>query len=184
MWRDFGYYWIRIIVYIIVSLCVGSLFFSLGTDYNDIQARAACVGFIFAFMSMMSIGGLPSFIEEMKVFTLERVSGYYGVVVFVLSNFFASVPFLSSISLCSSMIIYNMVGLYPGLPHLLFFALNLFGSLAIIESIMMIVATFVPNFLMGIGVGAGLLVRSMQILIHTYLFVFNNISVIKFQKYS
>lgn len=157
MWRDFGYYWIRIIVYIIVSLCVGSLFFSLGTDYNDIQARAACVGFIFAFMSMMSIGGLPSFIEEMKVFTLERVSGYYGVVVFVLSNFFASVPFLSSISLCSSMIIYNMVGLYPGLPHLLFFALNLFGSLAIIESIMMIVASFVPNFLMGIGVGAGLL---------------------------
>lgn len=67
MSRDIGYYWLRIIIYIIVSICVGTVFFDVGTGYNAILARGACGGFISGFMTMMSIGGFPSFIEEMKV---------------------------------------------------------------------------------------------------------------------
>lgn len=67
MSRDFGYYWLRIIVYIVVSICVGSVFHDVGTDYHAILARGACGGFISGFMTFMSIGGFPSFIEEMKV---------------------------------------------------------------------------------------------------------------------
>jgi hypothetical protein len=31
------------------------------------QARAACAAFVFGFVTFMSIGGFPSFVEEMKV---------------------------------------------------------------------------------------------------------------------
>lgn len=74
MSRDFGYYWLRIIVYIILSICVGTIFYDVGTGPNAVIARGACAGFISGFMTFMSIGGFPSFIEEMKVYYLFTIS--------------------------------------------------------------------------------------------------------------
>lgn len=70
MTRDMGYYWSRIVIYIIVSICVGTLFFRVGTSYTAILARGACGGFVTGYMTFMSIGGFPSFIEEMRVSNL------------------------------------------------------------------------------------------------------------------
>lgn len=67
MSRDVGYYWLRIIIYIAVSICVGTIYFDVGTGYSAILARGACGGFVTGFMTFMSIGGFPSFIEETKV---------------------------------------------------------------------------------------------------------------------
>lgn len=67
MSRDMGYYWLRIMIYIAVSICVGTVFFDVGTSYSAILACRACGGFVSGYMIFMSIGGFPSFIEEMKV---------------------------------------------------------------------------------------------------------------------
>ncbi|KAG5517500.1 hypothetical protein RHGRI_038039 [Rhododendron griersonianum] len=66
MSRDVGYYWLRLIIYILVSFGVGTIYFDVGTSYTAILARGACGAFISGFMTFMSIGGFPSFIEEMK----------------------------------------------------------------------------------------------------------------------
>ncbi|KAJ6299481.1 hypothetical protein OIU76_020446 [Salix suchowensis] len=102
MTRDAGYYWARIVIYIIVSICVGTIFHDIGYGYTAILARVTCGGFITGFMTFMSIGGFPSFLEEMKVFYREKLNGYYGVTVFILSNYFSSFPFLVSIALLSN----------------------------------------------------------------------------------
>ncbi|RAL43105.1 hypothetical protein DM860_009887 [Cuscuta australis] len=156
MSRDLGYYWSRIIIYIIVSVCVGTLFFRVGTSYTAILARGACGGFITGYMTFMSIGGFPSFVEEMRVFTKERLNGHYGVGAFVLANFFSSFPFLVAVSLLTGTITFYMVFQASFLQYV-FFCLNLFGCIAMVESCMMIVASLVPNFLMGIITGAGVL---------------------------
>ncbi|KAM3398496.1 ABC transporter G family member 15 isoform X1 [Capsicum galapagoense] len=155
--RDFGYYWLRIIVYIILSICVGTVFYDVGTGHNAVIARGACAGFISGFMTFMSIGGFPSFIEEMKIFDKERKSGHYGVGVFILSNFISSFPFLVVMSLSSVAITYNLVKFHPGFFHFMYAAIILWSSIAVVESCMMLVASFVPNFTMGLVVGAGLL---------------------------
>lgn len=67
MSRDIGYYWLRIMVYIVVAICVGTIFFNVGNGKGAVLARASCGGFISGFMTFMSIGGFPSFVEEMKV---------------------------------------------------------------------------------------------------------------------
>jgi hypothetical protein len=69
MSRDVGYYWIRLTIYVALSLSVGTIFFDVGSSssYRSIFARGACGAFISGFMTFMSIGGFPSFIEEMKV---------------------------------------------------------------------------------------------------------------------
>ncbi|KAL3653352.1 ABC transporter G member 12 [Castilleja foliolosa] len=157
MTRDFGYYWLRIIVFIVVSVCVGSVFHNVGTNSHAILARGACGGFISGFMTFMTIGGFPSFIEEMKVFHKERLNGHYGVGVFILSNFISSFPFLVVISFSSSSIIYFMVRYHPGLSHYVYAVIDLLLSIAVVESCMMVVAAVVPNFLMGVIIGAGLI---------------------------
>ncbi|GFQ02783.1 ABC transporter g family member 15 [Phtheirospermum japonicum] len=157
MSRDVGYYWSRIVIYTLVALSVGSLFYDVGTSYTAILARGACGGFVTGFMTFMSIGGFPSFIEEMKVFYRERLSGYYGVAVFILSNFLSSFPFLVAVATITGTITFYMVKFRSGFSHYAFFCLNIFGSIAMVESVMMIVASLVPNFMMGIIAGAGVL---------------------------
>ncbi|KAK9939606.1 hypothetical protein M0R45_016297 [Rubus argutus] len=160
MSRDVGYYWLRICIYIVVSICVGTIYFDVGTGYTAIFARAACGGFITGFMTFMSIGGFPSFIEEMKVFYRERLNGYYGVSVFIISNYLSSLPFLAAITLSTGTITYYLVKFRTfrtGFSHYVYFSLNIFLCISVIESLMMVVASLVPNFLMGIITGAGIM---------------------------
>ncbi|KAL1220905.1 ABC transporter G family member 12 [Cardamine amara subsp. amara] len=97
MSRDIGYYWSRIVIYIVVSFCVGTIFYDVGHSYTSILARVSCGGFVTGFMTFMSIGGFPSFIEEMKVFYKEREyylqhgAGIIGIIMMT-SGFFRLLP--------------------------------------------------------------------------------------------
>ncbi|PIA35309.1 hypothetical protein AQUCO_03500008v1 [Aquilegia coerulea] len=156
MSRDFGYYWLRLIIYIVVTICIGTIYLNIGTGYNSILARGACASFVFGFVTFMSIGGFPSFVEDMKVFQRERLNGHYGVTAFVISNTISAMPFLIMITFISGTICYFMVNLHPGFLHYLFFVLCLYASVTVVESLMMAIASVVPNFLMGIIIGAGI----------------------------
>ncbi|KAK7378131.1 hypothetical protein VNO80_03568 [Phaseolus coccineus] len=162
MTRDIGYYWLRIIFYIMVGISIGTLFFHIGTENNSILARAKCVSFIYGFMIILSCGGLPFFIEELKVFYGERSKGHYGEAVFVVSNIISSFPFLVLTSLSSGTIIYFMVQFHPGLTNCAFFCINLFCCLSVVECCIMVVASLVPNVLMGIGTGTGVTIFMMM----------------------
>ncbi|XP_072988606.1 ABC transporter G family member 11-like [Typha latifolia] len=156
MSRDFGYYWLRLVIYLVVTFCIGTIYFNVGTGYSAILARGACASFVFGFVTFMSIGGFPSFVEDMKVFQRERLNGHYGVFAFVLSNTLSAMPFLILITFASGTICYFMVHLHPGFMHYLFFVLCLYASVTVVESLMMAIASVVPNFLMGIIIGAGI----------------------------
>ncbi|XP_027358616.1 ABC transporter G family member 11 [Abrus precatorius] len=156
MSRDFGYYWLRLVIYIVVTVCIGSIYLNVGTGYNSILARGSCASFVFGFVTFMSIGGFPSFVEDMKVFQRERLNGHYGVTAFVISNTLSAMPFLILITFLSGTICYFMVRLHPGFWHYLFFVLCLYASVTVVESLMMAIASIVPNFLMGIIIGAGI----------------------------
>ncbi|GMH00027.1 hypothetical protein Nepgr_001866 [Nepenthes gracilis] len=157
MCRDIGYYWARLGIYIIVAVCVGTVFYQVGTTYTAILARGACGAFISGFMVFMSIGGFPSFAEELKVFYRERLGGYYGAAVYILSNILSSFPFLVLVTMASSSICYYMVKFRPELSHFVYFCLMLFGCISVVESCMMVVASLISNYLMGLITGAGVI---------------------------
>ncbi|GAB4856021.1 ABC transporter G member 12 [Ancistrocladus abbreviatus] len=157
MCRDIGYYWARLAIYIFVSICLGTVFYDLDTSYSSILARGTASGFIGGFLVIMSIGGFPSFIEELKVFNRERLGKYYGVAVYILSNFLSSFPFLVAVTLSSGAICFYMVKFRPEISNFIFFNLNLLGSICVVESCMMIVASLVSNYMTGVVVGAGLI---------------------------
>ncbi|KAK4563959.1 hypothetical protein RGQ29_006161 [Quercus rubra] len=148
MYRDLGYYWLRLIIYIAIGLGLGLVFFNVGHTYASIQLRELEVNkllsFVASFLTFTAIGGFPSFVEDMKVFERERLNGHYGAVAFVISNTISAVPYLILVAVFPGAIAYY-------LPGLLVFACTL-----LVESLMMIVASIVPNYLMGIITGAGI----------------------------
>lgn len=156
MYRDLGYYWLRFAIYIALCLCVGTIFHDIGHDYGSIQARGSMLMFVAAFLTFMAIGGFPSFVEDMKIFTRERLNGHYGVAAYVVGNTFSSIPYLILISVVPGALAYYLVGLQKGFDHFAYFALVLFATMMLVESLMMIVASIVPDFLMGIITGAGI----------------------------
>ncbi|KAL5738746.1 hypothetical protein ACOSP7_031507 [Xanthoceras sorbifolium] len=156
MYRDLGYYWLRLAIYIALCLCLGTIFYDIGFSYGSIQARGSVLMFVAALLTFMAIGGFPSFVEDMKIFGRERLNGHYGVGVFVVGNTFSSIPFLIMNSLIPGAIAYYLVGLQKSFEHFAYFALLLFACVMLVESIMMVVASIVPDFLMGIITGAGI----------------------------
>lgn len=92
MHRDAGYYWLRFVIYIAICLSIGTIFFNVGSNFASIQvsdlniyevklqkvgvcdiwassfqARASMLMFTSTLLTMMAIGGFPSFVEDMKV---------------------------------------------------------------------------------------------------------------------
>ncbi|KAH1098799.1 hypothetical protein J1N35_015720 [Gossypium stocksii] len=156
MYRDPGYYRWRLAVYIALALTLAVLFNNLGLSYGSIQATGALLLFVTAILTFMTIGGFPSFVEEMKVFKRERLNGHYGIIAFVLANTISAIPFLIVISLIPGTICYYIPGLQKGFQHFFFFISTLFASMMLIEGLMMVVASLVPNFLTGIILRAGI----------------------------
>ncbi|PSS26198.1 ABC transporter G family member 11 like [Actinidia chinensis var. chinensis] len=156
MYRDPGYYWLRLVIYIALGLGLGSVFYDVGPAYGSIHARGSMLMFVASFLTIMAIGGFPSFVEDMKVFGRERLNGHYSAGAFVVGNTLSSVPYLLLISLIPSAITYYLVGLHRGAERFIYFTLVLFVCMALVESLMMIVASLVPNFLMGLIAGAGI----------------------------
>ncbi|XP_038974881.1 ABC transporter G family member 1-like [Phoenix dactylifera] len=156
MYRDLGYYWLRFAIYIALCLCVGTIYHDVGHTYGSIQARGSMLMFIAAFLTFMAIGGFPSFVEDMKVFGRERMNGHYGVTAFVIANTLSATPYLALISVAPGAMAYYLVGLQRGIDHFAYFALVLFMCMMLVEGLMMIVASIVPDFLMGIITGAGI----------------------------
>ncbi|KAI0507059.1 hypothetical protein KFK09_013177 [Dendrobium nobile] len=156
MYRDLGYYWLRFAIYVALCLCVGTIYYHVGHSFGSVQARGSMLMFIAAFLTFMAIGGFPSFVEDMKIFKRERLNGHYGVTSFTIANTISATPYLALISVIPGAIAYYLVGLQHSIDHFIYFVLVLFSCMMLVEGLMMIVASIVPDFLMGIITGAGI----------------------------
>lgn len=157
MRRDKTYYWFRLFVYTMLSICVGTIFYKVGLFYNSIQARAGLLTFVTAFLTFLGIVSFPAMIEDMKIFSRERMNGHYGVAAFVISNWTSSFPFTFLLALSPSIILYNLGGLHHGFDHWVFFFMTLVAALSIVESLLLAISSIAPDFLVGLIAGSGIM---------------------------
>ncbi|PHT98615.1 ABC transporter G family member 11 [Capsicum chinense] len=156
MSRDLGYYWLRLAVYIVIAVGLGTIYYDVGFSFASIQARGSMLMFVASFITFMAIGGFPSFVEELKVFQREKLNGHYGSGSFAIANTLSAMPYLLLVSFIPGAIAYFLTGLQRGYEQFIFFALVLFTCMMLVESLMMIIASIMPNFLMGLITGAGI----------------------------
>ncbi|KAF6148155.1 hypothetical protein GIB67_011930 [Kingdonia uniflora] len=81
MYRDLGYYWLRLAIYIALGTCVGTVFPNLGHSFGSIQDRAAMLMYVAGFLTFMAIAGFPSFAEDMKNWDSMRLHDTFTMVI-------------------------------------------------------------------------------------------------------
>lgn len=148
--------WLRLLTYGGLSLFVGMIFPRLGTDAKAMTLTVNALLFICAFVVFMSISVFPAYSEERTIFLRERANGAYSVPAYILSHTLYEIPYVSLISLTVSVIAYWMVGLKPTAGAFFLFVTNLFATLFVAESVVVLVAAIVPSLIVGIVTAATL----------------------------
>ncbi|KAF7805623.1 ABC transporter G family member 3 [Senna tora] len=141
MSREWKYYWLRLILCMLLTLCIGTVFSGLGHSLSSVVTRVAAIFVFVSFCSLLSIAGLPALKREIKIYACEESNQHSGALVFLLGQLFSSIPFLFLISISSSLVFYFLIGLRDEFSLLMYFVLNFFMSLLVNEGLMLVIAT-------------------------------------------
>ncbi|XP_010521732.1 PREDICTED: ABC transporter G family member 3 [Tarenaya hassleriana] len=140
MSREWKYYWLRLVLYMILTLCIGTVFSGLGHSLSSVVTRVSAVFVFVSFASLLGIAGMPSLLKEIKIYAGEASNQHSGAFVFLVGQILSSIPFLFLISISSSLVFYFMVGLRDEFSLLMYFVLNFFTCLLVNEGLMLAIA--------------------------------------------
>ncbi|XP_027341590.1 ABC transporter G family member 3 [Abrus precatorius] len=139
--REWKYYWLHLILYMLLTLCIGTVFSGLGHSLSSVVTRVAAIFVFVSFCSLLSIARVPALMKEIKIYSCEESNQHSSTLVFLLAQLLSSIPFLFLISISSSLVFYFLVGLEDQFSLLMYFVLNFFMTLLLNEGIMLVVAT-------------------------------------------
>ncbi|KAL2644837.1 hypothetical protein R1flu_012424 [Riccia fluitans] len=150
MWRDFDYIWLRLIISVLLTLCIGSVAIKIGHSYNSLPARIAALFSMVSALSLVAISGFPSVLMDIKVHMHEKEMGYTGVIMYTIGNLMSSALYLFLISVTSTSVGYFLMGLQTAFSPFVYFVVNIFLCLLAIEGLMLLVASLLPRALEGL----------------------------------
>ena len=104
-----------------------------------------------AFLVFMAVAVLPFFMMQEPVFIRERSNGLIDVFPFVVSNFISALPGIFLIAIMSTVLVVFMADL----NNFWGFFINLFLSLVCAESLMHVLSSCNPLYIVAIALGAG-----------------------------
>ncbi|RZB76380.1 ABC transporter G family member 3-like [Glycine soja] len=139
--REWKYYWLHLILYMLLTLCIGTVFSGLGHSLSSVVTRVAAIFVFVSFCSLLSIARVPALMKEIKIYACEESNQHSSTLVFLLAQLLSSIPFLFLISISSSLVFYFLVGLEDQFSLLMYFVLNFFMTLLVNEGLMLVVAT-------------------------------------------
>ncbi|KAH8176696.1 ABC transporter domain-containing protein [Sarocladium implicatum] len=153
-YRDIVTYGIRIIMYLGLAILMGTVFLRLKTEQTYIQPFINAIFFGGAFMSFMAVAYVPAFLEDLHTFYQERNNGLVGPASFMVANFLIGLPFLFLISLLFSIVTYWLSNFRPEPDAFFRWVLWLFLDLVAAESLVVLVSSIFPIFVVALAVTA------------------------------
>ncbi|KAG7377677.1 hypothetical protein PHYBOEH_000745 [Phytophthora boehmeriae] len=147
--RNPGIYWVRLVMYTVLSFMMGTMFLSTNPKIVNHDV-VYLITYANSFLVFMSIAVLPFFIEQRAVFLRERANSGLNVFSYVIANFLGALPGIFLIAVISTLLVHYLAGLNSyGI-----FLLTVFLSLVVAESLMHLIAACVPHFIIGMALGA------------------------------
>ena len=153
-YRDMVAYEIRVIMYLGLAILMGTVFLRLKTSQEYIQPFINAIFFGGAFMSFMAVAYVPAFLEDLHTFQRERADGLVGPLSFMISNFVIGLPFLFIITAIFSVVEYWLSNFRPDGSAFMKWVLWLFLDLLAAESLVVLVSSIVPIFVVALAVTA------------------------------
>jgi len=149
--RDIIVYGIRVAMYLGLALLMGTVWLRLEPTQENIPAFVSAIFFGGAFMSFMAVAYIPAYLEDFATFRLESSNGLYGPAAFLLANFLTGVPFLLCITLAFSLLEYWLTNFRPAVDGFFMWVMWLFLDLVAAESLVVLVASFMPVFVVALA---------------------------------
>lgn len=146
--------WLRSAMYLALSLMIGLVWLRLGNSADRIIDINNALMYVCAFMVFMSVSVLPAYLEERAVLVRERANGAYSIPAYIVSHTLYEIPYVFLLAFLASSVTYWMVGLTPSAQRFFVFVANLFTSLFVAESIMVLISALIPILIVGIAAGA------------------------------
>ncbi|CAI5739946.1 unnamed protein product [Hyaloperonospora brassicae] len=150
-WRHPGVFWLRVLMYVLLSLMVGTMYLSSNSGIKD-ASIVPLLFYVQAFLVFMSVAALPALLEHRAVMEREMRAYALSLTGYTMSNLLASLPGIFLISVLASVIVVFLAQVHSFGT----FLLNLTLSLIAAESLMHLLGAAVPHYIMGIALGAGL----------------------------
>ena len=153
-YRDVVVYGIRIAMYIGLAIMMGTVWLRLDTNQASIQPFINAIFFGSAFMSFMAVAYVPAFLEDHATFVKDRANGLYGAPAFMIANFVVGLPYLFLISVLFSVIAYWLSNFRPTADAFLTWIMWLFLDLLAAESLVVLVSSIFPIFVVSLAIVA------------------------------
>ncbi|GMF31771.1 unnamed protein product [Phytophthora fragariaefolia] len=150
-WRHPGVFWLRVLMYALLSFMVGTMYLSSNEDITS-SAMVPLLFYVQAFLVFMSVAALPALLEQRAVLEREVRSHSLHLASYTTANLLGALPGIVFISLLASCIVVYFAHVHSFES----FFLNLTLSLIVAESMMHLIGAAVPHYIMGIALGAGL----------------------------
>ncbi|KAM0330881.1 hypothetical protein ACHAQA_003837 [Verticillium albo-atrum] len=153
-YRDVVAYGIRIAMYLGLAIMMGTVWLRLGDSQENIQPYINAIFFSGAFISFMAVAYVPAFLEDLMTFQKERANGLVGPFSFIFANFLIGIPFLFLITVIFSVVAYWLVGFRADGSAFMTWILWLFLDLLAAESLVVLVSTIFPIFVVSLAITA------------------------------
>ncbi|KAL6720473.1 hypothetical protein ACLMJK_002396 [Lecanora helva] len=153
-YRDVVAYGIRLVMYLGLAIMMGTVWLRLPTTQSSIGPFTNAIFFGSAFMSFMAVAYVPAFLEDRATFIKERANGLYGSTAFMVANFLIGLPYLFFISLLFSLIAYFLTNFRPTGAAFFVWVMWLFLDLLAGESLVVLVSSIFPNFVIALALTA------------------------------
>ncbi|CAH0477012.1 unnamed protein product [Peronospora belbahrii] len=150
-WRHPGVFWLRVLMYVLLSLMVGTMYLSSNAEIKA-TSIVSLLFYVQAFLVFMSVAALPALLEHRAVMEREMRAYALSLTGYTMSNLLASLPGIFLISVLASVIVVFLARVQTFYT----FLINLTLSLVAAESLMHLLGAAVPHYIMGIALGAGL----------------------------
>lgn len=135
-------------------MLIGIAWWRMDSTAGRVEDRLSALFYTSAFMIFMSIAVLPVYLNEKQIVVREKANASYSSLAYLSGHFVMEVAFMAIMAIVLTAVVYYMAGFNPSFTRFLFFAVTLFMSLLVAESIMILIAAMVPFLLAGIAMGA------------------------------
>lgn len=152
--RDVFAYILRIFMYLCLAILMGTVWLRLNHNQDNISSFVSALFFSGAFMSFMTVAYIPVYIEDFMNFKKEARNNLYGPLPFIISNFLVGLPFLFIITIVFSLFTYWMVNFKNTAEGFFRFVLWLFLDLVAAESMVVLISSSIPIFIVALALTA------------------------------
>lgn len=153
-YRDIVAYGLRIAMYVCLAIMMGTVWLRLSPTQSNITAFTNAIFFGGAFMSFMAVAYIPAYLEDLSLYTKERLNGLYGPTTFMLANFLIGIPYLFIITILFSVVAYWLGNFRPGAEAFWTWVMWLFLDLLAAESLVVLLSSLIPIFVVALAATA------------------------------